>query len=413
MRDLLKVIWSDIRAKRLRYWLFAAAFIVGGIAASSYLDKYYLLLGLRYTAYQMIQHTNPWEAKHSQRVVLVVIGDKEFWKEGLDHRVPVKRDYLASLVKILDAADPEVLAVDYTLRSPVADGSLVETPTYAKETNKLITAIEKTKNSEIILPATVNEYSYEEGTRSYLLDSNVFGNHRFLNPRVKWGYLNLSRDIRRIPLAVRIRGGGSPVPSFSQQIAATLDPESQVMLHFPETIYGTFMPVTGFVSIAAGQVLADPAGAWRARVKHKAVIIGSFAHEDAYDRGPYMDSFQTPLGDVPGVVVHANYVEALFRGNVSPLSPDWANEAAEILLSLSVSILVARKMGAIKKLLYFLIFLGSAFLLSYFLLRNLAVFFDPVLPVLAVALHSLCERALAPHQEHEAPYGGVPKALHS
>ena len=127
-----------------------------------------------------------------------------------------------------------------------------------------------------------------------------------------------------------------------------------------------------------------------------------------------MDGFPTPLGDVPGAVVHANYVEALYRGNFSPLSPDWVNESAEILLSLSVSILVARKIGALKKIGYFLIFLGSAFILSYLLLQNLAVFFDPVLPVLAVALHSLCERALVPHSEHEASrHTGVPTALKS
>jgi CHASE2 domain-containing sensor protein len=398
MRQLVKVIWPDIKAKGLRYWLFAAGFIAAALLASSYINRNYLILGPRYAAYQMLQGTTPGTIRYAQRVVLVVVGDAEFWKGELDHRVPVKRDYLAKLVDVLDAANPEVLAIDFVLRSPVADGSVVETPVYWQETEKLIDAIERAKNGTIVLPETVNEYSYDKGTESYILDSSILDRHKFLTDRIRWGYLNLRRDVRQIPLAVQIRGGGrSQVSSFSQQIVGILDPQNSAVRRSQATLFGSFMPIDGFITIPANQVLADPTGSWRTKVQHRAVIIGSFVHEDAYFRGPYLDPAKTPVGDVPGVAVHANYVEALYRGRVYPVSPSLVSDSIELLLSISVSVLLARRIGKFRKSAYFICALTCAFIVSYVLLQNLAVFFDPVLPVLGAALHSLLERVLGPH----------------
>jgi CHASE2 domain-containing sensor protein len=397
MQELYGAIKSDIKVKGLRYWLLATAFMVAGMVMSSCLDSHFLLLGPRYTAYQILQRTTPRGMQYAKRVVFVAVGDVEFWKGRLDRRIPVKRDYLASLVEAVDAADPEVLAVDYVLRSPVADGSLVETPAYAQETEKLIAAIEGTRNSAVVLPATLDEYHYDKRTRSYPLDSSIFGNHIFLNNRVRWGYLNLPLDLRRIPLSVRVQGGKLLASSFSQQIVAAMDPRSPAARRSQANLYGSFMPVAAFVTIPAGQVLSEPAGRWRESVKHRTVIIGNFAHDDAYSRGPYIDSFQTPAGEVPGAAVHANYVEALVSDRTYSASPELVSVAAEALLSLSVSVILARRIAAFKKAGYFVIFMGSAFMLTYFLLQNLAVFFDPVIPVLAVLAHSLLEKAFGPH----------------
>jgi CHASE2 domain-containing sensor protein len=396
MQQLLRATWTDVELKGFRYWLLASAFIAAGIAASGYLNSHYLFLGLRYTAYQMLQRTGPRDTQHARSVVFVAIDDAEFWRGRLDRRIPVKRDYLASLVEILDAADPEVVAIDYALRSPAPDGSLVETPAYAGETAKLIAAIERTTNCTVVLPATLNQSSYDERTQAYALDSSIFGSHRFLNPRVRWGYVNVFPDIRRIPLAVRIQGSRLLVPSFSQQIAATLDPQSETAWHSQGRVFGSFMPIAGFAAIPARLVLSDPAGSWRDRVRHRAIIIGSFAHRDAEDRGPYIDGFPTPAGVVPGAAVHANYVEALVNGRIYPVIPAVASDTAEILLSLAVSITLARRLGVLRKAAYFVSLLASAFVLSYFLLQNLAAFFDPALPVLAVIFHSLGERAFGP-----------------
>jgi CHASE2 domain-containing sensor protein len=406
--QLLRNTWSDVKTKGPRYWLFAGAFIAAGVATSNYFNEHLLLLGPRYAAYQMLQRVSPQAPSYAKRAMFVAVGDEEFWKGPLERRIPVKRDYLARLVEVLDAANPEVLAVDYALRSPVADGSLVETPAYLKETEKLIAAVEAAKNSVIVLPATVDENSYDERTQTYALDSSIFGAYQFKNPRVKMGYLNLPRDIRLIPLAVRVRGCKERIGSFSQQIAVTLDPKNRSARREEGVLFGSFMPIGGFDTIPASKVLADPEGAWRAAVRCRAVIVGSFAHKDAYRRGPYIDGFQTPVGIVAGAAVHANYVEALVHERVFPVIPAWASDVVEVLLSLWVSVLFARRIAPFKKAGHFVILVGVAFLFSYFLLQNLAVVFDPVLPVLFVALHFLGERAFAPHrpelaQAHHSP----------
>jgi CHASE2 domain-containing sensor protein len=391
----LRNIWSDVKGRGPRYWIFAGLFILAGVAASGYLDKHYFFLGPRYAASQLLQRTIPGPIPHARRVVFVSIGDDEFWKGDLDRRIPVKRDYLARLVAALDAVDPEIIALDFTLRSPVADGTIVETPAYSRETARLIDVVEHTTNAAIVLPLTVNEFGYDKKTNSYPLDSNIFGHYQFKNPHVKWGYTNLSLDIRRIPLYLRIKGH-DPIPSFSQQMAVILDPGNQSARRSSGAIFGSFMPVTSFRAIPAAEVLSSPAGKWREQVRHHAVIVGSFAHKDAYGRGPYIDGFQTPVGDVPGAAVHANWVEALVHEHVFPVVPDWARDLVEVLLSLLVSIILARTIAPFAKAGYFVSLVGSAFVASYLLQQNLGVFFDPFLPVLFVAVHSLGEEAFGP-----------------
>lgn len=397
----LRKIGSDVRRKGPRYWIFAGLFIIGGVAASGYLDRHYLLLGPRYAAYQLLQRTAPGASPHALHVVFVSVGDDEFWKGDLERRIPVKRDYLARLVAALDPVDPEVIALDYTLRSPVADGTIVETPAYAPETAKLIAAVEETSNAAIVLPLTVNEHGYDKQNDSYPLDSNIFGHYRFKNPRVKWGYINLSLDIRRVPLYLQLKGDGR-IPSFSQQIAATLDPRNQSVRRSSGAIFGSFMPVASFDTIAAAEVLSSPGGQWREKVRHRAVIIGSFVHRDAFGRGSYIDSFQTPVGDVPGAAVHANYAEALVNNHVLPIIPAWATELLEAVLSLLVSIVFARRLSPLARARHLVSLVGSAIVASYLLQQNLGIFFDPFLPVLFVAVHSLGEKAFG-SRDHPLP----------
>lgn len=395
----LDKIASDIRARGWRYWVFAIAAIAGGMLLSYEIEHRYQFLGLRYSAYQLLQHTDRREMRYAQRVVFVAIGDDEFWTGELDQRIPIKRDYLARLVSVLDAANPAVLALDYNFRSPVLDGRLVETPAYAGETAKLIDAVEATRNAWVVLPLTFDQRSYDTRHGTFALDSSIFSNHRFSNPNVYWGYLNLHLDIRQIPLAIRAQGSGSRVRSFAQQIAALLDRRGTATRISDAELFGSFMPQDAFDTVAAGLVLAEPTGAWREIVKHQAVIVSSFAHAEAFRRGPFLDTWLTPVGEVPGVVAHANYVEALVRDKLYPVSPVLFSESAEVLLSLAVAVLFASRAGKLEKVAYFLIFLGSAVALSYLLLRHLAIFFDPVLPVLAVAAHSLFERAFGPRHE--------------
>ncbi|MFD1561263.1 CHASE2 domain-containing protein [Paraburkholderia silviterrae] len=87
-------------------------------------------------------------------ITLLQIGDDEYWKGSLARRVPVKRDYLAALVNKLCAADPQVVALDFDLHSPVVDGSYNDNPEYKGETLTLVDSVNRAAASgcKVVLP---------------------------------------------------------------------------------------------------------------------------------------------------------------------------------------------------------------------------------------------------------------------
>jgi CHASE2 domain-containing sensor protein len=382
------------RNPKTLHWLVAIPLIIGGIWLSDYLDKIYFDLPDRYKAYQFLQKSISREI-HVRRVTLVEIGDNEFWKGELDRRIPIKRDYLARLIRTLDLANPTVIALDYNLRSPVPDGSIVETPIYKNETQKLIDAAEEVaKNRPVVLPASFNEQEYYEEEGSYSIASSVYNNHRFVNPVVA-GYINLLHDKRHVPITWKIHGWREPLQSFSLSIARIVDPKIKFNQEPGRqdqfVLLGRFLKEEEFPRVAAEDVIAAPAGAWRAKVYGRVVIIGSFYRKDAFGLGDYVDQFLTPAGAIPGAVVHANYVEAWTDSRVIQAMPRWLNNGLDAIISLAVSWLFVSNSGQFWK---FSFVLCAVILTSYICLVNLSLFFDPYLPLAFVVLHGCAEKMI-------------------
>jgi CHASE2 domain-containing sensor protein len=382
-------------AWELSYWLSAVALIIWGIWYGDRLQDGGFALAARYRATELLQGAVQREI-HARRVTLVKIGDTEFWKAGdLDRRIPIKRSYIARLIRALDKADPCLIAIDYNFRSPVPSGELVESPSYRRETDELLAAIDEVSQRRlVVLPATFNEEITTP--KGYPLDSAIYSGHHFASDKLLIGFLNFMRDLRRVPITVRIQGQKQPLQSFSLAIARAVDPDvfftREENLQTEYVALGPFMTEKNFSAkrwiVNAGDVLADSSPAWRSAVRCRIAIIGSFCHRDAFERGVYLDQFNGPGGPTPGVIVHANYVEAWLDSRVIPRMTRWTANSLELLIALLVSWLFFR--GRFNLLWFSGILLGMI-ASGYLLLVNFAIFFDWYLPVLFAAFHGFIE----------------------
>lgn len=381
--------WLHANWRATLHWLTASLLILGGIHLGNYLDDRHFQLPLRYRLSQIFQ-SFLWQPVSNEQVVLVKIGDSEFWKGPLERRIPVKRDYLAQLVTAVAAAGPSAIAIDFNFRSPVPDGSIVETPKYAGERDKLVAAIdEAAKSTKVILPATFDVHQ----ATGYALDSAIYSQHTF-SGNVRTGFINFMPDLRRVPNVVPIAGRQEQLPSFSLAAALAVRPD----MPYPRgqqdidryAVIGRFMGEQEFRrhAVAAEDILQRKNAA-EDLLRHRIAIICAFYHKDAFGRGPFIDPFSTPGDVMPGAVVHANYIEAWLSSRVREILPRSEANFVEFLVGLAVSWSLLDPRRALLK---FSLTIATVLALSYFLLACFGIFFEWYLPVVIATAHGSGEK---------------------
>ena len=134
-------------------------------------------------------------------------------------------------------------------------------------------------------------------------------------------------------------------------------------------------------------MLAGDAQDLKAATSGRVVIIGGAWSRWAYGVGAKADSHETPLGPMPGVYLHANYVEAMLDEGTYPPLRERAVQLIESIVVAFMAIAFAIGDKVWKKI---VIVLGSWIVLglvSYFSFINLGVVFDLFVPALSVTLH--------------------------
>src|SRR5262249_28501672 len=114
----------------------------------------------------------------------------------------------------------------------------------------------------------------------------------------------------------------------------------------------------------------------RSDIEHKVVLIGGAWHRLGYERGAVIDSYQSPAGFIPGVLIHANYVEAVLDRRVVLPLPWWLMLPAEALLAFSLAYLLSVKLGLWVKSCSVLAVLALPIVASYVAVQNFGVYFD-------------------------------------
>jgi CHASE2 domain-containing sensor protein len=378
--------FAKLKDKGWFYWATVVLLIAAGVLAGYWLEKQQFALQLRYQIYQFFtQSVSPRKAI-VQRTVVVLIGDEEFWKGEPARRIPIKRSYLAKIVRALDGADPAVIAIDFDLRSQMPDGSFVEHDDYKKETDQFLAAVKDVSaRRPVVLPRTIkfNEGYYT--TESDIHDRLSEGNS------VRKGYISLPFDYRKVPLTLVMKDG-SKVDSFAEAIVRAVNEKALASVEGQkDSPYGTYLPTGNFTVLSSAEVLS-PSEETLKKLRHNIVIIGAGWSNRAYGRGGMADIHFTPVGPIQGALLHANYVEALLDQRTAKSWGEAAIIVVDVILSFVIAVIfvLVAKLGW--KLLSLLILLCFLALFSYFSWLNLGLFYDFFVPAVLVAGHSIYEQ---------------------
>jgi CHASE2 domain-containing sensor protein len=367
---------TDLRRSHWRSHLLHLVFLVvtvfaGGVFAEYLQDNDYAL-NWRYPIYQALLHATPWKAR-ANRTAVVLIGDHEYW-QVLRGQYPVPGDYLATLLSAIDRADPQLIAIDFNLRSP---------PRNAAADSRLLDAIaDISRRRPVVLPVTLQTPArgdtYQRVPQSYA--------GRSFPPNVRIGHIHIFTDIRPIPVAQRLEDG-QPQASFAEAIINLVAPEIISEFNDPdEPPFSTFLPKSEFLVIPASE-LASPPPTLLEKLRCRIVIVSGDWEGDPLIHSR-VDDHDSPVGLIPGALVQANYIEALLGSRTYREFNRNLGRSIEGLLAIALIVLFETRRFTPAS------FLGLCLLVivvGYILLENLGRYYEFYFPIVVLALHALFE----------------------
>ncbi len=417
-------VTADVRRERVRYWITAAVVLCVSFWASPYINASLNLEPLRLTIFQRLTEMlggHYLQPKFSQ---LVLIRDYDFWDGDLAHRLPTKRDWLATVLSKLDKDGATVIALDFDMRLP--HETMPGTPgdykeldkDYRGETETLIKAIDDiAKRRKIVLTRTLigKPGSYRlapdvfqpygictkrnpdgtwqnPGTTKFPIDKNTAA------PRnIFCGHIALPYDVLRLPLMVDL-GTDDKLDSFALAAARAWSAPIAADIASGD-YYGSFIPpetIKQFAPPVSTREILDDVPKAVAAVAGRIVIVGAGYHRSAVDDvdGGFADSHRTPVGPIVGAELHDNFVEAVLSGRVSSALSPRILDILEILFA----ILAAAVFGIFKRVSVKLAALGGLFvfllLMQFVMLAVFYTYFEALVPLVGLAVHSIAARML-------------------
>lgn len=397
---LMKLIHPFTR-KGWGHWLrFALLLTVAGYAGHL-LSSSTSLTQFRYWFYHRQLMMRDRSQLYPQRTALLLLNDDDYWGESFQSRTPLKRGQLADLMDRLGEAGVNTVALDVDLRSPLPEKPAFEFPDYKAEDAQLIAAIRRmcTGGRHVVLASSVSfgDAGYEEIPSIYTDSLKEL-------PCVKTGYIQLPFDMRRMPGSLELANGGH-LDSMSLAVTGIADPTAHDQaaadtghgFRFSEYLTeANFSPPNGRQFIFNGQQIKTMEMAkLRDLLADKLVFVGAKWHANAYGAGPFVDVHNSPGGMEPGVMLHANYVEAMLdrTGTFTPIADSTA-ELLEIALALLLAMIGVLEIHTAWKWAAFAIGIVLSILFTYTLLQNLGLFLDFLIPMLMIIVHAIAEEAI-------------------
>ena len=417
---LLKIVRPFTR-KGWGHWLrFALLLCIAGYCGHL-LSTGRWLTGFRYTIYHrqlLMRHD---AAHYPQRTALVLLNDDDYWSDAFQARTPLKRNELGAILDRLREAGVNTVALDVDLRSPIPQKPAFEFPDYKAEDEALVAAIGRWCDAgrHVVLSSSVRfgDGGYEQMPSIYTGAMNKM-------PCVKTGYIQLPFDMRRMPGALELTDS-SLLESLSLAVTGIADPaahdqaaaKSDRGFRFSEYLTAAnFAAPNGRQFIFSGQQLKTmSAAALRNQLAYKLVFVGAAWHAFAYGTGPQVDTYNSPGGMEPGVMLHANYVEAMLNrtGTFTPVS-DSVAELIEIALALALAMIGVLEIHTAWKWAAFAIGIVLSILFTYSLLQNLGLFLDFLIPMLMIIVHTIVEEILKMwHESHPVKHKAARQPKHA
>lgn len=390
------------------HWLRFALLLVLAGYAGHVLGTSTWLTSFRYSIYHRQLMMRDRSSLYPERTALVLLNDDDYWGNGFQARTPLKRNALADLMDKLGSVGVNTVALDVDLRSPLPKEPGFEFADYKAEDERLFESIKRMCQAgrHVVLASSVgfSDDGYEEMPDIYTSALKEM-------PCVKTGYIQLPFDMRRIPGTLDLAGGGH-LDSMSLAVTGIADPTAHDQaaantnhgFRFSEYLDpADFAAKNGRQFIFTGQQIATmTTAALRDQLADKLVFVGANWHANAYGTGPLVDVHNSPGGMEPGVMLHANYVEAMLdrTGTFTPISDSIA-EVAEIALALLLAMIGVLEIHTAWKWAAFAIGIVLSILFTYTLLQNLGLFLDFLIPMLMIVVHAITEEVIkAWHELH-------------
>lgn len=295
-----------------RFWAETLLTILVVLAMSSTAERNHWFLRERYRASQLLDQMTSARVPAPTDVRLVLIDEAEFRGERLGGRLPIKGDYLADLLRALDRINVAVIAVDFAnLNSYVDAETGAVHPQYLEEVATLLRSIKEiAQRRTIVLPLVITEV---DGQKRIVKD--IFDPLRHDGTPVVFGHIMRPADLRAVPIGLEIDGHGF-IDSFSMAIARARHPHLAPVDKSEERMMSTVIYAQNLIpyeifrtsfSVAASDVVAGEA----AGLSHNIAVVGGFWRQHPRADAKVVDVLGSPIGEIPGVVMHANFVEAL------------------------------------------------------------------------------------------------------
>jgi CHASE2 domain-containing sensor protein len=380
------------------HWLRFTLLLTVGWYVGHLLSASPWLTQLRYALYHRQLMMRDRAKLYPKRTVLMLVNDDDYWGDEFQARSPLKRDVLAELLDRLNAAGVNTVALDVDLRSPRPNSPGFEFPDYKQEDAKLIEAIGRmcAAGRHVVLASSI---SFDSD--GYHEMPSIYTSALPSLPCVQKGYIQLPFDMRRAPGTLDLAGGGH-LDSLSLAVTGIADPTAHDTtaadntrgFRFSEYLTAAdFAPRDGKQFVFSGQQLTQmKPEQLRNQLADKIVFLGANWHSNAYGTGPMVDLHASPGGPEPGVMLHANYVEAMLdrTGTFAPLA-DSTGEFLEVILVLALALVGALEIHSAWKWAAFAFACMFSLVLTYTLLQNLGVFLDFLVPFMIILFHTIAE----------------------
>jgi CHASE2 domain-containing sensor protein len=401
-----KSVIQSITRKGIGHWSRWAVLMVLGWFGGHALKQNAYLTNLRYWLYRhqlMLQSGAP---GYPRQTAVVLLEDVDYWGPNFAARSPLKRDQLAKILDTLRLAGVNTIVLDVDLRSPDPSHPDLDFSDYLPEDAALLASVRAlcSNGQTIVLSTSVQ---HQSGSIYRQLPS-IYTHALTADPKsyscLQAGYPQLPYDMRLVPGELQL-DNGQPLDSLSLTAVKVVNPTAwkaavdNADKGFRYSRYlsqADYQPRDGrrFRYTWADLQQADIRDL-RNNLADKVVLIGGGWHSFAKGQGPTVDTYNSPVGPMPGVFLHANYIEALDgeRGTFAPLS-DLSVELLEFSLAIVLAIVGVLEIHAGWKWGAFLFSLILSLALGYVLLENLGVFFDFLVPILIMVAHTLVEELL-------------------
>lgn len=410
IRDVIVGAWKSCARKGPWHWIrFAALLVVGWFAGHALKESPYLT-DLRYWVYRHQLELSQHGPVYPRRTALVVLDDADYWGADFAGRSPLKRGELALILDRLREAGANAVVLDVDLRAPHRTDPDFDFPDYREtEDPALQTAIDRIcgEGRKVVLGASVllDGDDYFKAPAIFKIKAPPASTPpEEPAPCPQEGYLQLPYDLRMVPGQQDLRNG-EKLDSLSLKVVSLINPTAYKLAASNADRgfrFARFLSETDYRPAVGPKFAFDWQQLKNADIKEvrrdiadKVVLIGGAWHANAQGQGPIIDTFHTPVGPLPGVFLHANYIEALDgeRGTFAPMS-DTAAEIIEFSLAIALALVAAMEIHSGWKWSAFLTSLLLSVILTYVLLENLGIFLDFLVPVLILIGHTLVEEVM-------------------